>query len=146
MNQGRNQQLQHMKNNKSKSFAHKFNEHNMEINRSNVKLLVKLDNIKPFTHYNPSKSTDRIVREQRSTSLNPATKKKIIQTERENSRIYNKMRNVSSTLGPKQMQNDYARAQKIRDRIGKYMRQDNRVELKYLFPYSDLKNTSTAKV
>ena len=102
----------------------------MEINKNNLKFLVKLDNIKPFTHYNPSASTERVAREQRSASLKPLTKKRIVETERENSRIYNKMRNVSSTLGQKQMQSEYVKAQKIRDRIGKYMRQDNRVELK----------------
>ena len=104
MNQGRNQHLLQLKNSKSKSFAYKFNEHNMEINKSNIKILVKLENIKPFTHYNPGSSTDRISKEQHSATLKPITKKRIVETERENSRIYNKMKSVCSCLGPRQMQ------------------------------------------
>jgi hypothetical protein len=76
----------------------------MEINKSNLKFLVKLDSIKPFSQYKTSTSIEKLGREQRSNSMNPLTKKKIVETERENSRIYTKMRNVSSTLGPKQMQ------------------------------------------
>lgn len=35
-------QMQQIKNSKSKTFANKFNDKNLEINQSNVKFLVKL--------------------------------------------------------------------------------------------------------
>ena len=40
--QNRNQQLEHIKQGKSRTFAQKFNEQNVAINQSNIKFLVKL--------------------------------------------------------------------------------------------------------
>ena len=131
MDQQRNQQLQHLKNSKNKTFALKFNEQNIKVNQSNLKFLVKLEKVKAFTHYDSQPRVNRTVRDSLS-SVRPSNKRQIIETEKENSRIYFKMKSVSSTLGRDKMQNDFARAQKIKDRITKYAKQDNKVELKYL--------------
>lgn len=42
LDHSRNLQMQQIKNSKSKTFANKFNDKNLEINQSNVKFLVKL--------------------------------------------------------------------------------------------------------
>ena len=41
------------------------------------------------------------------------------------------MKSVSSNLGHDKMASEYSKAQKIKDRISKYVSQDNKVKLKY---------------
>ena len=72
--------------------------------------------------------------------MNPATKRKVVETEKENSRIFFRMKAVSSTLSKDRMLNDYAKAQKIRDRIAKYATDHDRISLKYSSLDIDLKN------
>ena len=71
----------------------------MRVNKSNLKLLVKLDKVKPFTHYDSHPKQDKSIREHGSLSMKTTTKRKIIETERENNRIFHKMKSVSSTIG-----------------------------------------------
>jgi adenylosuccinate synthase len=106
----------------------------MQINQSNLKFLDKLEKIKPFTQYVPQTYSDRYSRQGSMASsvlMKPVTKKKIIETEKENSRIFFRMKAVSSTLGRDKLANEYAKAQQIKERITKYAKQDNRIELKY---------------
>lgn len=62
--------------------------------------------------------------------MKPVTKRKVVETEKENSRIYFRMKAVSSTLSRDRMLSDYSRAQKIRDRIAKYATDHDRISLK----------------
>lgn len=104
--------------------------------------MVKLERAQPFTRYTSYSASERIPppREQSASFLKPATRKKVVETEKENSRIYFKMKAVSSTLSRDRMLSDYAKAQKIRDRITKYATDHDRVALKYPSLYSGLKN------
>jgi hypothetical protein len=78
-------------------------------------------------------ATERSFREP-SSALRNTTRQQIIETEKENSRIFYKMKSVSSTLGRDRMRSDYAKAQQIKDRITRFSREDNRVTLKYSLP------------
>lgn len=69
--------MQHIKDSRSRTFAHKFNEQNLKVNQSNVKLLVKLEKAKPFTRYT---SSDRSARATAPSFMNPATKRKVVET------------------------------------------------------------------
>lgn len=121
-------QLQNIKQTKSKSFAHKFNEQSLQINQSNVKFLVKLEKVKPFARYTSYTSGDKTTKE--PTFLNPITKRRVIETEKENSRLFYKMKSVSSTLSKDRMMNDYVKAQRIKERITKYANDNNKISLK----------------
>ena len=129
MDHTRHQQLQQIKNGKSRTFANKFNENNYQINQSNIKLLSKLENVKSFTRYTSYAASDR-PRELTPKPLPTPVKRKIIETEKENSRIFFRMRSVSSNLSKDRMLNDYAKAEKIKSRITKYAMENNKVALK----------------
>ena len=73
----RNVQMQHIKSSKSKTFANKFNDKNLQINQSNVKFLVKLEKVKPYVRYASQSATERSFREP-NHSIRPLTKQKII--------------------------------------------------------------------
>ena len=81
-------------------------------------------------------------RDPNASFLNPTTKKRIVETEKENSRIYMKVKTASSTLNRERMLSDYAKAQKIKDRIAKYANDHNRVTLKYVVFEAGPRNTS----
>jgi type IV secretory pathway VirB4 component len=81
---------------KSRSFAHKFNTTNYEIAQSNLKFLVKLEKVKPFTSH---AAADRLP----PSFPSAVAKRRIIETERENSRIFVKMKSVSSNLSRDRM-------------------------------------------
>lgn len=125
----RTTQMQLIKEGKSKTFANRFNEHNLQINQSNIKLLVKLEKAKPFTRYTSFSAYER-PRDNSQSFLKPVTKRKIIETEKENSRIFFKMKSVSSSLSKDRMLDDYAKAQKIKSRITKYAVENNKIALK----------------
>jgi hypothetical protein len=97
--------LDSLKDIRSRSFAHKFNATNYQIAQSNLKFLVKLEKVKPFTSHT---STDRSPRAELFPSA--VAKRRIIETERENSRIFLKMKSVSSNLSRDRMGSDYAKA------------------------------------
>lgn len=138
-------QLQQIKDSKSRSFAHKFNENNLQINQSNLKFLHKLENVKSFARYTSYTTSDRTPATNAALAPKPIpapTKRKIIETEKENSRIFFKMRSVSSNLSKDRLLSDYAKAEKIKSRITKYALENNKVALKYASLHVDLRNTS----
>jgi len=84
-------QFENIKQIKSHSFAHKFNSQNKEINKSNTRFLVKLESVKPLRHLSYSSvSSD----EDKERFITPFVKNKIIETEKENSRIFMKMKMI----------------------------------------------------
>lgn len=85
--------------------------------------------MRSFTRYPSHSSYERSFRE-REAFIKPITKRKIIETEKENSRIFFKMKSVSSNLSKDRMLNDYAKAEKIKTRITKYALENNKVALK----------------
>ncbi len=85
--------------------------------------------MRSFTRYPSHSSYDRPLRE-KEAFIKPITKRRIIETEKENSRIFFKMKSVSSTLSKDRMLNDYAKAEKIKTRITKYALENNKVALK----------------
>jgi hypothetical protein len=135
----RHVQMQQIKDGKSRTFAHKFNENNQHINQSNLKLLSKLENVKSFARYTSYAASDR-PRELTPKPVPTPVKLKIIETEKENSRIFSRMRSVSSNLSKDRLLNDYAKAEKIKSRISKYALENNKVALKYDPSYPDLRN------
>jgi len=54
----------------------------------------------------------------------------VVETEKENSRIFMRMKSVSSSLSKDKLLKDYARSQQIKTRITRYATQNNRVSLK----------------
>lgn len=54
----------------------------------------------------------------------------MLETEKENMRISNRMKNMSSSLNQKNFVKDYAKSQKIKNRLMKYTAEDSRVFLK----------------
>ena len=52
------------------------------------------------------------------------------ETQKENSRLYCRMRSVSSTLGKDRLMKDYAKSQQIKNRISRYATNQNKVTLK----------------
>jgi hypothetical protein len=115
--------LSSVKDMKSRSFAHRFNATNYQIAQSNLKFLVKLEKVKPFTSH---------AAKERPPPAFPSAiaKRRIIETERENSRIFMKMKSVSSNLSRDRMGSDYAKAEKIRERITRYAVENSKVALK----------------
>lgn len=88
-----------------------------------MKFLVKLEKVKPFTSHT--------AKERPPPSFPSAvTRRRIIETERENSRIFMKMKSVSSNLSRDRMNSDYAKAEKIRERITRYAVENSKVSLK----------------
>lgn len=53
-----------------------------------------------------------------------------METEKENMRISNRMKNMSSSLNQNNFVKDYAKSQKIKNRLMKYSAEDSRVFLK----------------
>ena len=70
----RNSQLQHIKDTKSRSFAHRFNEQNYKITQSNIKFLNKLEKVKSITRYTSQSTTERL----KDGFMNPVAKRKVI--------------------------------------------------------------------
>jgi len=66
----------------------------------------------------------------------------MVETEKENNRLFFKMKSVSSTLSKDRMMNDYAKAQRIKERITKYANDNKKIALKYSLYHSDHRNTS----
>ena len=62
--------------------------------------------------------------------LKSTAKQRIIETERENSRIYSKMKTVSSQLGRIKLASEYSRCEQIKNRIARYVQKDRKVQLK----------------
>ena len=71
-----------IKNSKSKTFANKFNDKNLNINYSNVKFLVKLEKVKPFIKHSSQSATERSFRNPSSSLMRPSTKQRVIETEK----------------------------------------------------------------
>jgi hypothetical protein len=132
--------LQHIKDNKSRSFAHRFNENNLHINQSNLKFLNKLENVKSFARYTSYTASDRPAVQHIPKPIPALTKRRIIETEKENSRIFFRMRSVSSNLSKDRLLSDYAKAEKIKSRITKYALSNNKVALKYILPHAGLRS------
>lgn len=118
-----------IKNSKSRSFAHKYNEQHHEIAQENVKLLNKLERVRPFTRYS-SFSTHEKEEVQDRTTMTPFRKRRIAETEKENSRIFVKVKSASSSLSKDKFLKDYAKSQQIRTRIARYATQNNKICLK----------------
>ena len=79
---GRNAQMQQIKNSKSKTFANKFNDTNLNINHSNVKFLVKLEKVRPFVKYSSQSATERSFRDPSGSVMRPSIKQRVIETEK----------------------------------------------------------------
>ena len=125
--QGRTNHLNNLKESKSRSFAHKFNERNHQINQSNIKFLDKLERVRPYHRHTTYASADRI-----PTQPQPPTRqRKQSDTIKENSRIYTKLKSVSSSLNHDKMMQEYAKTQRIKDRIQRFTSTNSRVSLKY---------------
>lgn len=62
--------------------------------------------------------------------ITPFLKTRMLETEKENMRISNRMKNMSSSLNQKNFVKDYAKSQKIKNRLMKYTAEDSRVFLK----------------
>ena len=63
--------------------------------------------------------------------VTPFLKNRLFQTQKENMRISNRMKNMSSSLNQKNFIKDYAKSQKIKNRLMKYTTaDDSRVLLK----------------
>lgn len=116
-----------MKESKNRSFASRFNQQNNKITKSNIRLLDKLEKVKPFARYT---SFSHHEEKDKESFLRPFEKKRVIQTEKENSRIFHKMRSVSSSLNRDKLLKDYAKSQQIKSRITRYANQNNKIELK----------------
>lgn len=70
-------------------------------------------------------------RQKSSSSLvTPFSKSKIQETQKENMRICNKMKNMSSSLNQKKLLKDYAKSQQIKNRLMKYAVDETKVYLK----------------
>lgn len=54
----------------------------------------------------------------------------MVETEKENNRIYVRVKSVSSELSKDKMLKDYAKSMQIRSRITKYVNSNNRICLK----------------
>ena len=65
---------------KSRSFAHRYNEHNQEITQSNIKFLNKLEKVRPFTHHASFSGTARTEREQQT--MTPMRRQRQEETEK----------------------------------------------------------------
>ena len=135
LQQGHSVDLASLKDRQSRSFAHKFNTANYQIAQSNLRFLVKLEKVKPHTSHAPA---------ERPPPAFPSAlaKRRIIETERENSRIFLKMKSVSSNLSRDRMGSEYAKAEKIKSRITRYAVENNRVALKYPPAYTGPRSTS----
>lgn len=128
-----------IKHTKSRSFAYRYNEQHSEITQSNIKLLDKLEKVKPFTRYTSFSTYEREEREQRT--MTPFRKRRIEETEKENSRIFMRMKSVSSSLSKDKLLKDYAKSQQIKTRIARFATQNNRVTLKYPPSHVDRRNS-----
>lgn len=73
--------LEHIKEGKTKSFAHRFNAQSMQINQSNLKFLGKLEKVRPFARYT-SYTTNEDERENTNGYITPYQKKRIFETEK----------------------------------------------------------------
>lgn len=62
--------------------------------------------------------------------MTPLQRRRVVETEKENSRIFMRMKSVSSSLSKDKLLKDYARSQQIKTRITRYATQNNRVSLK----------------
>jgi hypothetical protein len=92
-----------------------------------VKLLNKLEHVRPFTRHSSFSTNEH---EADRTSITPFRKRRQVETEKENSRIFVKVRSVSSNLSKDKLLKDYAKSQQIRARIARYATQNNKVALK----------------
>lgn len=62
--------------------------------------------------------------------MTPFRKRRIAETEKENSRIFVKVKSASSSLSKDKFLKDYAKSQQIRTRIARYATQNNKICLK----------------
>jgi len=67
--------------------------------------------------------------------MTPLQKRRDVETEKENNRIFIRVKSVSSSLSKDKLLKDFARSQQIKTRIARYATQNNRVSLKYIFSY-----------
>ena len=66
----RTSQQKDYRQNKSKSFAHRYNQQHQEITQSNIKFLHKLEKVRPFTHHSSLSVQDQV--EQEWPQVNPS--------------------------------------------------------------------------
>ena len=74
--------------------------------------------------------------------MNPFRKRRMAETEKENSRIFVKVKSASSNLSKDKFLKDYARSQQIRTRIARYATQNNKICLKFIIFYIGHKSLS----
>ena len=125
-------QFEQIKESKTKSFIHKFNQANSSIAKENLKLLGKLENAKTSLRNTSRVSTSEEHRNDRSTlsHITPYNKQRMLQTEKENMRISNRMKNMSSSLNQKNFVREYAKSQQIKNRLMRYSSNESKVYLK----------------
>ena len=95
---------------------------------SNKKFLKKLEKVRPSSRYSSFSTYEREDKQQ--VSLTPFQKKRALETEKENTRIYVRVKSVSSDLSKDKMLKDYAKSIQIKSRITRYVNSNNKVTLK----------------
>jgi len=123
-------QQKNYRTNKTKSFAHRYNEQHQEITQSNKKFLNKLEKVRPYSQHSHSLSLCERQDHELPQTRTPTKRKLEELTEKENARIYMRMKSVSSNLSKDKQLKDFAKSQQIKTRITRFASQNNKVSLK----------------
>ena len=83
--------------------------------------------MRPYHRHTTYTSSDRLAA---APSAPTSAKRKSNDTEKENNRIFYKLKSVSSSLNHDKMMQEYAKTQRIKDRITRFTTNQSRVSLK----------------
>ena len=85
-----------IKHSKSRSFAHRYNEEHSQIHQYNQRLSVRLERMKTSSRYASHSNTAQI--DQAMGRITPFKKKQLTETDKENARIYTRVKSAESDL------------------------------------------------